>query len=124
MEGRIWLTNHNGSVDLHTPIQPPLSTSRLRCNGNFALSSWFKGRHKTCSPESQPDNKQKKYGGGALKSIKWFLQKLVQSSDALCSVLVAGGKLGMVVAGEEKINSEYDEWFMKCSQRTGCDHII
>ena len=23
MEGRIWLINHNGSADLHTPIQPP-----------------------------------------------------------------------------------------------------
>ena len=24
MEGRIWLINHNGSADLHTPIHPPL----------------------------------------------------------------------------------------------------
>ena len=23
MEGRIWLINHNGSADLHTPIHPP-----------------------------------------------------------------------------------------------------
>ena len=23
MEGRIWLINHNGSADLHTPIDPP-----------------------------------------------------------------------------------------------------
>ena len=24
MEGQIWLTNHRGSADLHTPIHPPL----------------------------------------------------------------------------------------------------
>ena len=32
-----------------------------------------------------------------------------QSFDALCRVLVAGGKLVIVVAGEEKTNNEYDE---------------
>ena len=30
MEGRIWLINHNGSADLHTPIHPPRHTSRYQ----------------------------------------------------------------------------------------------
>ena len=30
MEGRIWLINHNGSADLHTPIHPPGHTSRYQ----------------------------------------------------------------------------------------------
>ena len=30
MEGRIWLINHNGSADLHTPIRPPRHTSRYQ----------------------------------------------------------------------------------------------
>ena len=36
-------------------------------------------------------------------------KRIVQSFDTLCSVLVAGGKLAIVVAGEEKTNNEYDE---------------
>ena len=29
MEGRIWLINHNGSADLHTPFHPPLQVPRI-----------------------------------------------------------------------------------------------
>ena len=29
MERRIWLINHNGSADLHTPFHPPLQVQRI-----------------------------------------------------------------------------------------------
>ena len=29
MEGQIWLINHNGSADLHTPFHPPLQVPRI-----------------------------------------------------------------------------------------------
>ena len=61
-----------------------------------------------CSHESQPTT-NKNYGEGVIESINGRFERIVQSFDALCSVLVAGEKLVIVVAGEEKTNNEYDE---------------
>ena len=53
MEGRIWLINHNGSADLHTPIHPPRHTSRyqsvvyfnkMKILSYLALLSFFVGK--------------------------------------------------------------------------------
>ena len=51
MEGRIWLINHNGSADLHTPIHPPRHTSlpiscvlnKMKILSYLAFLSFFVG---------------------------------------------------------------------------------
>ena len=53
MEGRIWLINHNGSADLHTPIHPPRHTSlyqsvvyfnKMKILSYLAFLSFFVGK--------------------------------------------------------------------------------
>ena len=65
----------------------------LKCNGNFILSLiGSKAYHVTCSHESQPTT-NKNYGEGIVESINGRFERIVQSFDVLCSVLVAGEKL-------------------------------